>query len=93
MNTMLTITSRGVISLPVSLRRAIGLKANDQLIAEATADGILLRPAITVPLEMYSDARISEFDVGEAELAEVLVRQASARTATSAAAKKRAHSR
>ncbi len=72
MNSTLTITSRGVISLPAALRRAVGLKANDQLIAEATPDGILLRPAITVPLEIYSDARIGEFAAGEAELAAAL---------------------
>ena len=72
MNTTLTITNRGVISLPAALRRAVGLKANDQLIAEATPDGILLRPAITVPLEIYSDARIKEFEAGETELATVL---------------------
>lgn len=31
------------------------------IIAEATADGILLRPAAVVPVEIYSDARRAEF--------------------------------
>lgn len=93
MNTTLTITNRGVISLPVALRRAVGLKANDQLIAEATPDGILLRPVITVPLEIYSDARINEFEAGEANLAAVLAAKSSIRASETKLAKKRAASR
>ena len=89
MNTILTITSRGVISLPAALRRAVGLKANDQLIAEATPDGILLRPAITVPLEIYSDSRINEFNAGEAELASVLAAKSSSVASGTTQTKKR----
>jgi hypothetical protein len=32
----------------------------------------LLRPAITLPLEIYTDQRLAEFDQAEAELAAVL---------------------
>ena len=73
MNTTLTLTDRGVISLPAALRRAVGLRPNDQVIAEATPDGILLRPAVTLPVEHYSAARIAEFDAGERELADFFV--------------------
>ncbi len=77
MSTTITLTDRGVITLPAALRRAAGLKANDQLVAEATADGgILLRPAITLPIEAYSDQRIADFDAAEAELGEFLVNRA-----------------
>lgn len=72
MKATVTITSRGVITLPAKLREAMGLKADDQLIAETTADGLLLRPAVTLPLEMYVPERVREFDEGEAELAVVL---------------------
>jgi hypothetical protein len=41
----------------------------DNLIAETTPEGILLRTAVTVPIEIYSDKRIAEFDEAEAELA------------------------
>lgn len=75
MKTTLTITSRGVVTLPAKLRNAMGLKADDLLIAEMTAEGILLRPAVTLPIESYSAARIKEFDEGEAELAKVLARK------------------
>jgi len=69
MKTTLTVTSRGVVTLPAKLRRAMGLKADDQLIAETTPEGLLLRPAVTLPIEMYSDERIREFDAAEDELA------------------------
>lgn len=89
MSTTITLSDRGVITLPAALRRAAGLKANDQLVAEATADGgILLRPAITLPIEAYSDKRIAEFDAAEAELGDFFVGRAE-RTASKVSAKAR----
>jgi AbrB family looped-hinge helix DNA binding protein len=80
MKAIVTITSRGVVTLPAKLRQALGLKADDQLIAETTPEGLLLRPAVTLPVEIYSDDRIREFDESESELAEVLgVRSATRR--------------
>ena len=72
MQATLTINSRGVITLPVKLRQSMGLQTDDQLIAETTPQGLLLRPAVTLPLEIYSPARVAEFDGLEAELAAVL---------------------
>lgn len=72
MKATVTITSRGVITLPARLREALGLRAEDHLIAETTADGLLLRPAITLPVEIYSPAREQEFDDAEAEAASAL---------------------
>jgi AbrB family looped-hinge helix DNA binding protein len=72
MKAALTITSRSVVTLPTKLRRALGLKAEDQLIAETTPEGILLRPAVTLPLEVYTQEREGEFDEAEAELAALL---------------------
>lgn len=75
MKATLTMTERGVITLPAKLRKALGIAANDQLIAEMTPEGLLLRPAVTLPIELYSDERVREFDAAEAELAAVLERQ------------------
>ena len=72
MQAILTMNSRGVVTLPAKVRQAMGLKADDPLIAETTPQGLLLRPAITLPLEMYTDQRLAEFDQAEAELATVL---------------------
>jgi AbrB family looped-hinge helix DNA binding protein len=75
MKATLTVTSRGVVTLPARLREALGLKADDQLIAETTPEGLLLRPAVTLPVEIYSDKRIEEFDASEAELEKLLRRK------------------
>lgn len=72
MQSTVTITARGVITLPAGLRRELGLKADDQLIAETTPEGLLLRPAVTLPIELYSPDRVKEFDEAEAELAALL---------------------
>ena len=73
MKTTLTVTRRGVVTLPAKLRQALGIKADDQLIAETTPEGLLLRLAVTLPIEMYSETRIREFDQAETELEKTLV--------------------
>jgi antitoxin PrlF len=75
MKSTVTLNSRGVVTLPAKLREAMGLKADDVLIAETTPEGILLRPAVTLPIESYSPKRVREFDAAEAELAKVLARK------------------
>jgi AbrB family looped-hinge helix DNA binding protein len=75
MKATLTITSRGAVTLPAKLRVALGLKPDDHLIAETTPEGLLLRPAVTLPVEVYSEARIGEFDQAEADLEKVLTRK------------------
>ena len=72
MRAALTISSRGTLTLPAKLRQSLGLKADDQLIAETVPEGLLLRPAVTLPVEIYTERRIAEFDASEAELAGVL---------------------
>ena len=72
MKTTITVTSRGVVTLPLGLRKALGIKADDTLIAETTPDGLLLRPAVTLPVEIYTAARIQEFDDAEAEVARAM---------------------
>ena len=69
MKATLSISGSGLIALPAKMREAAGMRPLDNLIAETTAEGILLRPAVTVPIEIYSDERIAEFDQAEADLA------------------------
>lgn len=71
MENRVTINSRGVITIPAALRAAFGLHANDELIVEQTDQGILLRPAISVPLEVYTEKRIAEFAEDEEAVAKV----------------------
>jgi bifunctional DNA-binding transcriptional regulator/antitoxin component of YhaV-PrlF toxin-antitoxin module len=74
MKTTLTLSRRGVVTLPAKLRRALGLRAEGRLIAETTPAGLLLRPALALPVETYSEERIQQFDAAEAELAKVIAR-------------------
>jgi antitoxin PrlF len=74
MKATVTLSSRGVVTLPAALRKVVGLRADDQLIAEVTPDGILLRPAVTLPIEVYTDSRVREFDEAEADLERLLSR-------------------
>lgn len=52
---------RGTFVIPARLRRIFGLEEGSHVIAEETPDGILIRPAITVPVEVYSPERKAEF--------------------------------
>ena len=61
MRTKVTINERGVITIPAALRQSFGLKADDELIIEETDQGLLLRPSVSVPIEIYSEERIAEF--------------------------------
>jgi len=72
MGSKVTLNDRGVITIPASLRQAYGLKANDELILEGTEAGILLRPSVSVPLEIYTEARIAEFARDEAAIGKLL---------------------
>ena len=72
MKATVIINSRGVVTLPAKLRQALGLKADDLLIAETTPEGLLLRPTVTLPIELYTPAREREFDAAEAALATAL---------------------
>lgn len=67
-----SVSGRGLIALPAAMRKVAGIRPQDSLIAETTAEGILLRPAVTLPVEIYSSERITEFDAAESELAQAL---------------------
>lgn len=62
------------MTLPASLRKQFGIREADDLLIEATEEGILLRPAAILPLEIYSEARIAEFLETESEVAAQLAR-------------------
>jgi AbrB family looped-hinge helix DNA binding protein len=52
---------RGAIVVPARMRRKFGIEEGSLIIAEERAEGILIRPAVAVPVEMYTPARIAEF--------------------------------
>ena len=52
---------RGAIVVPAQMRRKFGIEEGSLVIAEERDDGILIRPAVAVPVEIYSPARVAEF--------------------------------
>jgi AbrB family looped-hinge helix DNA binding protein len=52
---------RGTVVIPAALRRRFGIQEGSLIIAEGREEGILLRPALAVPLENYSPQRKAEF--------------------------------
>lgn len=54
---------KGQVSLPAAVLRKLGLQGAATLLVETTDDGaVVLRPAGVYPIELYTDARIAEFD-------------------------------
>ena len=45
---------RGTIVIPAALRRRFGIEEGSLVIAEDREEGILIRPAVAVPLESYT---------------------------------------
>ncbi len=57
---------RGTLVIPAALRRQFGLTEGCEILADATEEGILLRPAMTLPLEVYSAERKAGFILSNA---------------------------
>lgn len=55
------IGKRGVVVIPARLRRRFGLEEGSLVIAEETEEGILIRPAVALPIENYTQERKAEF--------------------------------
>ncbi len=57
---------RGTVVIPASLRKAYHLDEGSMLVAEPCEDGILLRPAMVNPIEIYTPERKAEFFLNNA---------------------------
>jgi AbrB family looped-hinge helix DNA binding protein len=57
---------RGMVVLPARLRKRFGIAEGSYVVAEEREEGILLRPAELMPVEMYSPERVAEFLLGSA---------------------------
>lgn len=58
---VVNINERGTLTLPREMRRRLGVNGQAQVVAEETDEGVLLRPGVTFPVEVYSDNRLAEF--------------------------------
>ena len=56
------IGKKGQVSIPKAVLDKLGIAPETVMLVESTDDGsIILRPAGVYPVELYSDARVSEF--------------------------------
>jgi bifunctional DNA-binding transcriptional regulator/antitoxin component of YhaV-PrlF toxin-antitoxin module len=73
MNKTITIDRRGTLTLPKPMRRRLALPDDGGiLIAQETAEGILLRPGRVVPAEIYTEEEVAEYKRADEELADLL---------------------
>lgn len=64
-----TLTDQGSITLPPSVRQAVGLEAEQSFLIKTLKDGsILLKPAGKYDIEEYTEERIAEFLSWEPDL-------------------------
>src|SRR4051794_34356860 len=52
---------RGAVVIPADLRRRFGIEEGSLVIAEARDGGILIRPAVVLPVEVYTPERKAQF--------------------------------
>src|SRR5260370_32766905 len=48
---------RGTVVIPAKLRRRFGLEEGSFAVAEERAEGVLIRPAVVMPVEVYTPER------------------------------------
>jgi len=51
----------GTLVIPARLRRRFGLAEGGMVVIEEAGDGISIRPAVAMPVEIYSARRRAEF--------------------------------
>jgi AbrB family looped-hinge helix DNA binding protein len=57
---------KGIVVIPAPMRQRFGLSEGSLAIIEEKEDGIFIRPAVALPVEMYSPERIAEFMLSNA---------------------------
>jgi AbrB family looped-hinge helix DNA binding protein len=61
---------RGAIVVPAKLRKRFGIEEGTFVTVEAREDGIFIRPAVIVPVEIFTPERKAEFLLSSATTAE-----------------------
>ena len=61
----LTVSSRGQITLPASMRKHLGITPGDSVIVEESDGALQLKPAVVYELDLYSDEQIADWDAAD----------------------------
>jgi antitoxin PrlF len=62
MRQSLMVSSRGQITLPVKVRKRLGIQSGGVVILEEKGSEVLLRPAAVIEVETYSNVDIVRWD-------------------------------
>ena len=62
MRQTLIVSDRGQLTLPASLRKRFGIKDGGAIILEERDNELVLKPAMVLEVEMYTDAQVSAWD-------------------------------
>lgn len=55
------IGKRGTVVIPARLRRRFGFEEGSLVLVEEGPDGVIIRPAVAIPVEVYTPERKAEF--------------------------------
>jgi AbrB family looped-hinge helix DNA binding protein len=58
---LIQLSPRGQLTLPAEVRKALGLRAGDAFKVRVEEGEIVLEPVEITPIELYTDARVEEF--------------------------------
>jgi hypothetical protein len=59
---VLTVSSRGQITLPAEMRRHLGIEPGGAVVVEDCGGELRLKPAAVLEIELYSDEDIAAWD-------------------------------
>lgn len=62
MSKPLIVSNRGQITLPAAMRKRLGIKGGDVVILEDRGTEIVLKPAVVLEIQQYSDDDIEQWD-------------------------------
>lgn len=65
MSATLIVSNRGQITLPAATRKRLGIKGGDVVVLEDRDNEIVLKPAVVLEIELYTDAQIAEWDAAD----------------------------
>lgn len=61
MVSVLTVSRRGMLSLPSAVRKRFGLRVGSRVFVEEKPEGLLLKMGSRYPVEIYTKKRLAEF--------------------------------
>ena len=62
MKQTLIVSNRGQLTLPVSVRKRFGIKNGGAVIMEERDNELILKPAMVLEVEMYTDEQVLAWD-------------------------------